>query len=116
MSINKSVIVSTFRRISCPFIGWNTNYTKTQLLCLLPGPIQAVTSICMPKKSFPFDAVNAFSWSSCCRKNTRPYLSSEAPCICTEVTFPNFLNSWKRPSLRLVSKYPNKNKLLIFLI
>lgn len=38
----------------------------------LPGPIQAVTSICMPKKSFPLEAFSAFSWSSCCRKNTRP--------------------------------------------
>lgn len=45
----------------------------------LPGPIQAVTSICMPKKSFPLEAFSAFSWSSCCRKNTSPYRSSEAP-------------------------------------
>lgn len=116
MPLNKAGKVSTFRIIHCPFINRNTNCTETQLPGLLPGPIHAVTSICMPKKSLPFDAVSAFSWSSCCRKNTRPYRSSEVPCICTEVTFPNFLNSWKRPSLRLVSKSPNKNKLLAFLL
>lgn len=45
----------------------------------LPGPFQAVTSISIPKKSFPLDTVRAFSWSSCCLKNTRPYRSSDAP-------------------------------------
>lgn len=57
----------------------------------------------MPKKSFPLETLRAFSWSSCCLKNTRPYRSSEAPWICTDVTFPCFLNSWNSPSFKLVS-------------